>query len=205
MAQAAMDLWGTLQAKRLRLEGAVVLLALLATGLFGLTLWIVGRPVPVYYVPVGSGPGVLLPGELPDTLVAHLAARLLNSMYNVTPPTVAPAHQEVERYLHPRVLGTWRAQAAAEQQFIQERDISCLVSIRDTTVQVLPGGGRRVTLAALRQVYVGKVLVRAEDVQATVQLSPVPPGPLNPYGLVVTLLELTPPLLTPDRPPSGRR
>ncbi len=205
MAPAALDLWGTVHTKLLRLEAAVVLLAGIAAGLLGLTIWAVGRPLPIYYVPTGNGPGLLRPGELPDTLVAHLAARLLSGMYNVTPPTVEHAHQDVALYLHPRLLGTWRAQATAEQQVMQERDISCLVSVRETTVQALPGEARRVTLAAVRQVYVGKVLVRAEDVQATLHLQPVPPSPLNPYGLVVTALELTPPLVTPGLTAKERR
>jgi hypothetical protein len=41
---------------------------------------------------------------------------------------------------------------------------------------------------------VGKTPIRDEEVQATLTLLPVLPSPLNPYGLVVTALQLTPPL-----------
>jgi hypothetical protein len=48
---------------------------------------------------------------------------------------------------------------------------------------------------ALRRIYVGKTPIRDEEVQALVTLLPVLPSPLNPYGLVVTALHLTPPLV----------
>lgn len=191
MTRTPHDLWGTLQARALRLEAAVALLALATCGLMGLTVWQATRPVPVYYIPAGGGPGMVRPGEVPDTLVVDFAQQLVLLLTNVMPPTVATAHREVSKYLHPQFLPQFQAQAEREQALMKEQQLSAQLSIRDAVSRTVPPY-RQVTIAAIRRVYVGKLPVRDEEVQAEVTLLPVRPSTLNPYGLVVTGLRLTP-------------
>jgi hypothetical protein len=190
------DLWGTLQAKVIRLEVAVVLLACIAAGLTGLTLWQATRPVPIYYIPASVGPGLLTPGEVPDTLAAEFAQHVVLVLYNITPATVEAAHEAVARYFHPQLLLAFEVQAERERQAIRAEAISSQLSIRASTVD-REGVRRRVTLSALRRVYVGKLAVRDEEVEAEVVLLPVRPSVLNPYGLIVGELRITP-SLTPQ-------
>jgi hypothetical protein len=65
-----------------------------------------------------------------------------------------------------------------------------------------PGVPRIVTVQALRRLYVGTTPIRDDEVQATVTLRPVAPSPLNPYGLVVVGLQLTPPLVPAEASPA---
>jgi hypothetical protein len=196
MARTPHDLWGTLQARALRLEAAVALLALVTCALTGLAVWQATRPVPIYYIPPGGGPGLARPGEVPDTLVVDFAQQLVLLLANVMPPTVATVHREVSKYLHPQFLLQFQAQAEREQALIKEQQLAVHLSIREAHSHAVPPY-RQVTIAALRRVYVGKLPVRDEEVQAEVTLLPVRPSALNPYGLVVTGLRLTP-LETPD-------
>jgi hypothetical protein len=191
-----LDAWGTLHAKVIRLEAAVVLLAAVAAGLTGLTVWQATRPAPIYYIPASVGPGLLPPGAVPDALAADLAQQIVLVLSNITPATVEAAHDAVTPYFHPQFLLAFEARAARERQAIREEAISTQFSIRAHTVHH-EGPRRRVTLRALRRVYVGKLAVRDEEVQAEVTLLPVRPSVLNPYGLVIEQLRITP-RLTPQ-------
>jgi hypothetical protein len=191
MTRTPLDLWRTLQAKALRLEAAVVLLALVTCGLTALTVWQATRPVPIYYIPATGGPGLVPPGEVANAMVVDFAQQLVLLLANITPHTVAAVHREILKYCHPQFLAQFQAQAEREQALITAQQLSSQLSIREAVGTASPPY-RQVTIAALRRVYVGKLPVRDEEVQAEVTLLPVRPSALNPYGLVVTGLHLTP-------------
>jgi hypothetical protein len=193
---ALLDYWGTLQAKLIRLEVAVVLLACATAGLVGLTIWRTTKPMPIYYVPASVGSGLLMPGDIPEALAADFAQQIVLVLYNITPATVAAAHQAVTKYLHPQLLMTFQVQAEQERHVIQDDAISSQLSIR-TAVVTHDQHQRHITMTAIRRVYVGKLAVRDEEVQAHVTLLPVHPSVLNPYGLIVRDLHITP-SLTPQ-------
>jgi hypothetical protein len=188
-----LDLWGHLQAKALRLEAACVLLAGTVAGLVGLTLWLATRPVPLLY-PTAAGPLLVLPGAVPDTLAVDFAQQLVLLLGNVTPATAADAHAAVAKYLHPQLLLPFQTAMARERDLLRTDEMATQLAVRSATVTT-PGVPRIVTVQALRRIYVGTTPIRDEEVQATVTLRLVAPSPLNPYGLVVTALHLTPPLV----------
>jgi hypothetical protein len=194
MAATRLDVWGHLQAKALRLEAACVLLALATVGLAVLTAWLLLRPAPIYYVPATVGPGLLRPGEVPDTLARDFAQQLVLLLGNVTPVTAADAHTAVAKYLHPQLLLPFQTAMAREREILRTDAMATQLAVRSAAVTTA-GVPRIVTVMALRRIYVGKTPIRDEEVQATVTLLPVAPSPLNPYGLVVTALQLTPPLV----------
>jgi hypothetical protein len=191
MTRLPLDYWSTLQTKALRLEAATLLLACTTAALAGFTLWQASRPLPIYYVPASGAPGFLSPGDVPDALAADLAQHLVLLLYNITPATVAAAHQLVEKYLHPSALVPFQVQAAQERQRVVAETLSAQLAIRGVQVH-REQTQRHIVLSAVRRVYVGKLPVRDEEVEAAVTLLPVRPSALNPYGLVVTDLRLTP-------------
>jgi hypothetical protein len=194
MMATRLDLWGHLQARALRLEATCVLLALATVGQAALTAWLLLRSAPIYYVPATVGPGLLRPGEVPDTLAVDLAQQLVLLLGNVTSVTAADAHTAVAKYLHPQLLLAYQTQMAREREVLQTDEMATQLAVRSATVTT-PGRPQTVTVQALRRIYVGKTPIRDEEVQALVTLLPVLPSPLNPYGLVVTALHLTPPLV----------
>ena len=191
-----LDLWGHLQAKALRLEAACVLLAGTAAGLAGLTVWLATRPVPLLY-PTAAGPLLVLPGAVPDTLAVDFAQQLVLLLGNVTPATAADAHTAVAKYVHPQLLLPFQTAMTRDRT----DEMATQLAVRSATVTT-PGSPRTVTVMALRRLYVGKTPIRDEEVQAMVTLLPVAPSPLNPYGLVVTALQLTPPLVPAETSPA---
>jgi hypothetical protein len=82
-------------------------------------------------------------------------------------------------------------QAERERQAITADELSAQLAIRAVQVIRTPDQ-QQVTMTAVRRVYVGKLPVRDEEVEAAVTLLPVQPSVLNPYGLVVTDLRITP-------------
>jgi hypothetical protein len=193
MPTTRLDLWGHLQGKALRLEAVCVLLASTTAGLALLTGWLVTCPAPIYYIPASVGPGLLAPGEVPDTLAVDFAQQLVLLLGNVTPATAADTHAAVAKYLHPQLLLPFTTQTAREREMLRTDEMATQLAVRSAAVTT-PGVPRTVTITALRRIYVGKTPIRDDEVQATVTLLPVAPSPLNPYGLVVTAVQLTPPL-----------
>jgi hypothetical protein len=188
-----LDLWGTLQTKVIRLEAAMMLLAGTTAGLAGLIGWLVTRPMPIYYIPATGAPGLLRSGEVSEALASDVGQQLVLLLGNVTPVTVAAAHQGVEKFLHPTLLLPFRVQAAREREVMATQDISSQLSCTGATA--IRGDQQwQIVLSGVRRVYVGALPVRDEDVQAAVTLASVHPSPLNPYGLVVTELRITPAL-----------
>jgi hypothetical protein len=119
----------------------------------------------------------------------------------VTPATAADAHAAVAKYLHPQLLLAFQTQMAREREYLTTDAIATQLAVRSATVTT-PGRPQTVTVQALRRIYVGKTPIRDEEVQATVTLLPVVPSPLNPYGLVVTALQLSPPLVPAEARPA---
>jgi hypothetical protein len=197
MAAVRLDLWSHLQAKALRLEAVCVVLATTTIGLAALTGWLVLRPAPIYYIPASAGPGLLEPGTVPDALARDFAQQLVLMLSNVTPATVAEAHAAIAKYLHPELLLAFTTRMERERDLLMTQEMSMQLAVRSATVTT-SGSPRTVTVTALRRIYVGKTPIRDEEVQATLTLLPVIPSALNPYGLVVTTLQLTPPLVPAD-------
>jgi len=194
-----LDLWGQLQTRALRLEAAVVLLAVVVAGLFGLSAWLVLRPAPIYYIPATAGPGLLTPGAVPEALAADFAQQVLLMLYNFTPATARLAYRETEKYLHPRLLTPFRVRAERELREIEEQQIASQLSIRSAEVTG-DTSERLVRVRGLRRVYVGKLPVRDEEIEVQVKLLRVQPGPLNPHGLVVADLQVGAPPAREERP-----
>jgi hypothetical protein len=191
MTRLPRNYWSTVQTRALRLEVATVLLVLTTAGLAGWTIWEASRPLPIYYVPASGAPGFLYPDEVPDALAADLAQEVVLLLYNITPATVTAAHQTVAKYLHPSALVPFQVQAEQERQRVMAETLSAQLAIRDVQVH-REQTQRHIVLTAMRRVYVGKLPVRDEEVEAAVTLLPVRPSALNPYGLVVTDLRITP-------------
>jgi hypothetical protein len=177
-----------------------MLLAGATLGLTSLTVWLATRPVPLLY-PTAAGPLLVRPGAVPDTLAVDFAQQLVLLLSNVTPATAADAHAAVAKYLHPQLLLAFQTQMAREREYLTTDAIATQLAVRSATVTT-PGRPQTVTVQALRRIYVGKTPIRDEEVQATVTLLPVVPSPLNPYGLVVTALQLSPPLVPAETRPA---
>jgi hypothetical protein len=201
MAIPRLHVWGHLQAKALRLEAVCVLLASTTVGLALLTGWLVTRPAPIYYIPASVGPGLLVPGAVPDALAVDFAQQLVLLLGNVTPATAADAHAAVAKYLHPQLLLPYTTHMAREREVLRADEMATQLAVRSATVTT-SGVPRTVTVTALRRIYVGKTPIRDDEVQALVTLLPVIPSPLNPYGLVVTALQLAPPLMPAEASPA---
>jgi hypothetical protein len=168
--------------------------------LTALTVWLATRPVPLLY-PTAAGPLLVVPGAVPDTLAVDFAQQLVLLLGNVTPATAADAHTAVAKYLHPQLLLPFQTAMARERELLHTDEMATQLAVRRATVTT-PGVPRIVTVQALRRLYVGTTPIRDDEVQATVTLRPVAPSPLNPYGLVVVGLQLTPPLVPAEASPA---
>jgi hypothetical protein len=186
------NLWGALTA---RIASQTVVIGLLSGALLLTSSTIAyqqWRGTPVYFLPPG-GPGLSLPGVIPDAAATDYASRWLMRRYTFTPATVKAAHAEVATGLHPALSLAFDAQAKREAVLVKEAQLATQVQVRDATVSHRSAGQVVVHLDAVRTVWIGGQQVREEPIQADLTLVPWYSGS-HPAGLVVLKASLSPAL-----------
>jgi len=150
--------------------------ALLAAGLVASAL----APRRILVVPSARAEASLWPGEVPDAAAREFALRYVLHFDNYTPATLEAATESLKRMLSPR---TWTAASEA----LDRRRLVALEGRMGS--QVLPLetriDGLRVTVQALRRIYVSDRLSRETRVRYVVELEKQPPTDPNPFGLAV--------------------
>lgn len=188
-----MELLGRGDVRILRLETAAAFLALGCLVLSLLLGWQAMRGLPVCYGVASVGPGLVIPGEVPETFIRALSEQVVLVLYNITPATAEAAHERVQYLFHPGLLKTFSVRAKLERQLMAEHDLSTQLSIRNTVIG-RSQGTYAARIDAVRRVYAGTRPIRDEEIGARLHFRQVQPGPLNPWGLALVRLEFTEPL-----------
>ncbi len=189
---ADVDYWGQAVVQVRRLQGAVVALAVAVAALSVAVLLPILAGTPVHYIPPG-GPGVSLPGVIPDEAATDYASRWLVVRYSFTEATVRDAHREVAKGLHPTMRTAFEKQAEQEVLVVKEHQLATQLTMRHAQVLGRAGEEVRVQVQAVRAIYVGKALVREEEVAGELGVLPwVAQG--HPRGLVISRIKLSPSL-----------
>lgn len=153
----------------------------LAAGLVASAL----APRPVVVVPSARAEQALFPGVVPEAAAREFALRYVLHFDNFTPATIEISDEVLSRMVAPRA---WSGAAAAlekRREVVREGRMSS---------QVLPveahAEGLKVTIEALRRVFVSDRLSRESRVRYEVQLEPQPSIEPNPFGLAVVSQEI---------------
>ena len=101
--------------------------------------------------------------------------------------------------MHPSLGVPLKMQLEREALWIKEHNVSCQTGIVQAEVVRRSAAHVTVALAAVRRVWVGKQPLHDSDVQAELTLAPTVPSALNPAGLLVVQIAMTP-ALTPPGP-----
>jgi hypothetical protein len=190
--EGPVNLWGALSARIASQTVVIGLLSgalLLTTGTLAVEHW---RGTPIHFLPPG-GPGVSVPGIIPDAAATDYASRWLMRRYTFTPTTVKAAHAEVASGLHPALSLAFEAQARREAVLVKEAQLATQVQVREAAVSRRSAGQVVVHLDAVRTVWIGGQQVREEPMQAEITLAPWYTGD-KPVGLVVLKVSLSPAL-----------
>ena len=179
--------------KILRLETVVAVLALSCLVLIGFMIWERSRPTPVCYGTAEVAPGLVRPGHVPDRMVRVLAEHIVQTLYNVTPSTAEEAHARVRELVHPGLLTSYDARRAAERSTMKVNELSTTMILASAQVG-LYAGEPAARLEGVRTIYVGSVVLREENLGAVLRFERVYPTEINPYGLMLRVLEFTEPL-----------
>jgi hypothetical protein len=192
MSQQPLDLIGQQRARLARVECALVFQCLAMLVLTVTGAWYVWRGLPVYFVPPG-GPGVAMPGTIPDGVATDFASRCLKSRYGFTPASIKAAQAEFLSCLHPTLLVVFKTQAEKELLLVKDGQLSTQTVVENTTVSSRTQDEVTVLITARRAVWIGGHQVRDEPLQATLTVAPwVHQG--SPSGLVITKVSITPAL-----------
>jgi hypothetical protein len=153
---------------------------LLATGLAASAL----RPRPVLVLPSARAGAELLPGDVPEEAAREFALRYVLHFDNFTPSTLEATQQVLQRMIAARSWSGATQALEKRRQVVQEGRMSS---------QVIPlsakAVGMKVTVEAVRRVFISDRLSRETKVKYEVTLERQPASDPNPFGLgVVTQL-----------------
>jgi hypothetical protein len=196
MQSPPLNLFGHATAKAATLQLAVVLLSLLVLLLGGIVAYLVRALAqqPMHWI-AGMGPGLSLPGVVPDEMASEYGVKWLETRYTFTPETLKIRHAAILRTLHPTLRKPFEVQMEQEVLMVREAKMSSQLTVLETVVH-RPETSQwplRVQMTARRTTWIGGQELPAETVQGTLTLMPwLSRG--EPQGLVVIKVEDTPPL-----------
>ncbi len=173
---------------RIRLLRTTVIVGLLLVANLALAAGLVFSaltPRPVIVVPSARAEQELYPGAVPEAAAREFALRYVLHLDNFTPATIETSDGVLSRMVAPRA---WSGAAAAlekRREVVREGRMSS---------QVLPvearAEGLKVTIEALRRIFVSDRLSREARVRYEVVLEKQPPVEPNPFGLAVVSQEI---------------
>jgi len=138
------------------------------------------RPRPVVVLPSARAGGELLPGVVPEETAREFALRYVLHFDNFTPSTLDATQQVLQRMIAARSWSGATQALEKRRQVVQEGRMSS---------QVIPisakAVGMRVTVEAVRRVFISDRLSREANVKYEVTLERQPATDPNPFGLGV--------------------
>lgn len=149
---------------------------LLAAGLVASAL----APRPVLVLPAARAQAELWPGVVPDAAAREFALRYVLHFDNYTPATIDAATELLKRMLSARAWTTASEALDRRRRVAAEGRMASQVLPLSVKVE-----GGRVTVEALRRIFVADRLSRETRVAYVVEIEKQPPTEPNPFGLAV--------------------
>jgi len=177
-----------LEASRTRWMLATAGLVIVSLALSGLLVAAGTRPRPIYYITETHG--TAWPGQIPDAMLDAFATRVVTLLGTLSPGTAKQSYDLAGRYLTPPLRSRLLPQAQRDLDAIMRQQLGTALAVTVTTVERRPRGGWTVTLRGTRQSWSQTQYLGEDRLRYVLQIDPVPPTELNPWGLIVHDLSL---------------
>jgi hypothetical protein len=182
-----------LEAEAGRWRLGALLLGVACLALMALLVVQASRPAPVYFF-AGSRAmaigGLARADRVPPELVEAFAGQVALVFGNLMPATARQSYDRMRWYMTPSLQRQLAAQAAADLQSIEERQLSTSFTVRDTAVIASTGDQWTVRVSGHRLSWSRTTLMSEEDIAYEFDLVRARPSDANPAGLAIARVSL---------------
>jgi len=194
------------QAGRWRLSALFLGVACLA--LVALLVFQASRPAPVYFLAGSRGlaiGGLARADRVPPELVEAFASQIALVFGNLMPATARQSYERMRAHMTPGLQRQLAAQAAADLQSIEERQLATSFTVRDSVVVASAADQWTVQVSGHRLSWNRATLMSEEDIAYEFDIVRARPSDANPSGLVIARMSVgrpSEPARRPAAPPA---
>lgn len=192
-----------LEAEAGRWRVGALLLGLACLALIALLVVQASRPAPVYFF-AGSREmaigGLARADRVPPELVEAFASQVALVFGNLMPATARQSYDRMRSYMTPGLQRQLAAQAAADLQSIEERQLSTSFTVRDSVAVASAADQWTVQVSGHRLSWSRATLMSEEDIAYEFDLVRARPSGANPAGLAIARVSVGRPLEPARRP-----
>lgn len=192
-----------LEAEAGRWRLSTLLLGVACLALIALLVFQASRPAPVYFftgardIAIG---GLARADRVPPELVEGFASQVALVFGNLMPTTARQSYDRMRSFMTPSLQRQLAAQAAADLQSIEERQLSTGFTVRDSVVIASAGHQWTVRVSGRRLSWSRAALMSEEDIAYEFDIVRARPSEANPAGLAITRVSMGRPSESPQRP-----
>jgi len=194
-----------LEAEAGRWRVSALLLGVACLGLIALLVFQASRPAPVYFFAGSRGMavgGLARADRVPSELVEAFASQVALVFGNLMPATARQSYDRMRVHMTPSLQRQLAAQAAADLQSIEERQLSTSFTVRDSLVVAATADRWTVRVSGHRLSWSRATLMTEEDIAYEFDLVRARPSDANPAGLAIARVSVgRPPKPAPSTAP----
>jgi len=190
-----------LEAEAGRWRVSALLLGVACLALIALLVFQASRPAPVYFFTGSRGlaiGGLARADRVPPELVEAFASQITLVFGNLMPATARQSYSRMRAHMTPSLQRQLAAQAAADLQSIEERQLSTSFTVRDSVVVASADDQWTVQVLGHRLSWSRASLMSEEDIAYEFDIVRARPSDANPAGLVIARMSV-------GRPPEPAR
>ncbi len=147
------------------------------------------KPKPIYYLPSSWQAGIALPASSSLGIASAFVASWLLDWSNFNPATATDVYTRAQRIMSPYLLSRTRSRLSKDLEEIKRNDISSLFTIARDPDIVKVGKGFKVMVKGKKVLFMGKEMVKEQDLTFNVEVIAVGPTEINPFGLLIASIE----------------
>ena len=166
-----------------------LLLGIISLAFAGIIMWTVVKPKSIYYVPNVYQAGVALPISDMSMVVSTFVSKWIMDWNNFNPVTASNAYARAQRFMSPYVLSKTRTRLSKDLEEIKQSEISSLLTVIDEPSVKKERGDYKVTIKTKKTLFMGKQMVKEQDITFKILINVVAPTEQNPLGLIVASID----------------
>lgn len=192
-----------LEAEAGRWRVSAILLGVACLALIALLVFQAARPAPVYFFAGSRGTaigGLARADRVPPELVEAFASQVALVFGNLMPATARQSYDRMRSHMTPTLQRQLAAQATADLQSIEERQLSTSFTVRDSVVVASMASQWTVRVSGHRLSWSRATLMSEEDIAYEFDIVRARPSEANPAGLSVARVSVGRPPEPAQRP-----
>jgi hypothetical protein len=194
-----------LEAEAGRWRLSALLLGVACLALIALLVFQASRPAPVYFVAGARGMaigGLARADRVPPELLEAFATQVALVFGNLMPATARQSYDRMRLHMTPGLQRQLAAQATADLQSIEERQLSTSFTVRESAVVASTADRWTVRVTGHRLSWSRAAVMSEEDIAYEFDVVQARPSDANPAGLAIARVSVgRPPEPTPRPAP----